>query len=146
MVAVPLSCSMCGTVLDIGAASACDSCPLSNRCALTCCPACGFSLIDVGRSRLGGLALRLARAIRMALQTSAISGPSTTLAEARAGASVEVDRIDGLPLWQAQQLTAYGVAPGRRLDVVQTSPLVIVRVDYVEVAFERSLAHGVHLA
>jgi len=142
-VATSLSCAMCGTVFDPHTTSACDSCPLSNGCSLSCCPACGFSSVDVGRSRLGRLLLRIGAS---AGRRKAAPAPAETLAEARDGDSVHVDRLEGLPHWQEHQLAAYGIAPGRRIDVVQTSPVVVVRVDYAEVAFERSLARGVRLS
>lgn len=135
---------MCGTVFDVGARIACDACPLASGCSLTCCPACGFSWVDVQSSKLGRLALRIAASIGGRRRTDA-AAPAATLAEARDGDSVQVERLDGLPVWQEHQLAAYGIAPGRRVDVVQTSPVVVVRVDYAEVAFERSLAQGVRL-
>lgn len=134
---------MCGTVFDVGARIACDSCPLANGCTLTCCPACGFSWVDVQSSRLGRLGLRLAASIGRRKSRGA---PAATLAEAQGGESVQVERLEGLPLWQEHQLAAYGIAPGRHIDVIQTSPVVVVRVDYAEVAFERSLARGVRLS
>jgi len=135
---------MCGTVFDTGATSACDSCPLSTGCSLTCCPVCGFSWVDVRQSMLGRLVLRIATSVGR-LRRTETQAPAVTLAEARGGDSVHVERLEGLPVWQEHQLAAYGIAPGRRVDVVQTSPVVVVRVDYAEVAFERSLARGVRL-
>lgn len=142
--AASLSCVMCGTVFVPHATSACESCPIGSGCSLACCPACGYSAVDVGRSRLGRLALRVAASIGKRRRHR--SPPAVTLAEARNGASVHVDRLEGLPLWQEHQLAAYGIAPGRRIEVIQTAPVVVVRIDYAEVAFERSLAHGVRLA
>lgn len=135
---------MCGTVFDPGATGACATCPLGTACSLACCPACGFSTVDVRRSSLGRLALRLAAFAGRARRTPTPT-PVATLAQARDGDSVDVERLEGLPVWQEHQLAAYGIAPGRRIDVLQTSPVVVVRVDYAEVAFERSLAHGVRL-
>lgn len=42
-----------------------------------------------------------------------------------------------------ERLQAYGVAPGRELEVIQQSPVTVVRVDHVELAFERSIARGI---
>ncbi|HWB69906.1 MAG TPA: hypothetical protein VG518_08000 [Solirubrobacterales bacterium] len=47
-----LACPMCGHRFDPATHLACGACPLSGGCALACCPRCGFSSADPGRSRL----------------------------------------------------------------------------------------------
>lgn len=42
-----------------------------------------------------------------------------------------------------ERLQAYGIAPGRDLDVIQQSPVTVVRVDHVELAFERVVAQDI---
>lgn len=42
-----------------------------------------------------------------------------------------------------ERLQAYGVAPGRDLEVIQQSPVTVVRVDHVELAFERSISKSI---
>ena len=56
-------------------------------------------------------------------------GRGTTLAAVTPGEQVRIDQLDGLPIWQRTQLVAYGLAPGRHVDVLQTKPVAIVRVD-----------------
>lgn len=48
---------------------------------------------------------------------------------------------DGI-CWR-ERLQAYGVSPGRELEIVQQSPVTVVRVDHVELAFERSVARQI---
>lgn len=45
-----------------------------------------------------------------------------------------------------RRLQGYGIAPGRELEVVQQSPVTVVRVDHVELALERSVARGIEVA
>lgn len=47
-----VACAMCGHRFDPAAHAACQGCPLSSGCALSCCPACGFSTADPARSWL----------------------------------------------------------------------------------------------
>jgi Fe2+ transport system protein FeoA len=42
-----------------------------------------------------------------------------------------------------ERLQAYGVSPGSEIEVVQQSPVTVVRVDHVELAFERSVARDI---
>jgi hypothetical protein len=51
-------CTMCGHRFDPAAHVACRSCPLQSGCQLTCCPACGFEMVNPDRSILARLALR----------------------------------------------------------------------------------------
>lgn len=46
------TCPMCGHRFDASEHLACRACPLNRDCLLLCCPACGFELINVRKSRL----------------------------------------------------------------------------------------------
>lgn len=139
-----VACAMCGTVFDPAETSACASCPLGAGCALACCPACGYSSVDVRRSRLARVATRVAHRAA-ALRRATSPEPGTTLAETGCGERIRIERLDDLPAWQERQLAAYGIAPGRRVDVVQSSPVVIVRIEHAEVALEPRLARGIQV-
>lgn len=133
---------MCGTTFDPAEASACSSCPLGADCSLACCPACGYSTVDAHRSTLARLARRLGSAARRSSPSARDEAP---LSQAAPHTSVRVDGVDELPAWRQNQLAAYGLAPGRLVDVLQVSPLVVVRVEHVELALERRLAHGIRV-
>ena len=60
------------------------------------------------------------------------------------GRAVVLD-LDDVPLGQREQLQAYGVAPGRTVDVLQTRPVMVVRADNAEIAFEAAVAGGVRV-
>ncbi|MBI5311127.1 MAG: ferrous iron transport protein A [Actinobacteria bacterium] len=68
------------------------------------------------------------------------------LADAPAGCKVCMSGFaeDG-ECWR-ERLQAYGIAPGREIEVVQQSPVTVVRVDHVELAFESSIAREIVIA
>jgi Fe2+ transport system protein FeoA len=58
-----------------------------------------------------------------------------------------VTGVDRLAAGLRERINAYGVVPGRRLEVVQrTAGVTIVRVGHVELAFEADLASGIRVA
>jgi Fe2+ transport system protein FeoA len=139
---VATTCTMCGHRYDPALSVGCNSCPLGAHCSLACCPECGYSAVDLRRSTLARLATRLAGAVRGRGTPATGDVP---LASVRPGERVHVQGLDELPAWQCNQLTAYGLAPGRQVEVVQSRPVVIVRVDHVEVAFEPPLARAIRV-
>ena len=65
------------------------------------------------------------------------------LSEAPAGCKVCMSGFaPGGACWR-EQLQAYGIAPGREIQVIQQSPVTVVRVDHVELAFESSIAREI---
>lgn len=66
------------------------------------------------------------------------------LSELAPGSVAEVVSIE-VSAWQ-ERLRAYGLAPGRRLRLVQQVPVTVVCVDHVDLAFEAGIAGGVLVA
>ena len=54
-----IQCPLCGTFFDPMENLACPSCPLHDNCTMTCCPTCGHTTVDPGKSRLARWASRL---------------------------------------------------------------------------------------
>ena len=54
--------------------------------------------------------------------------------------------MDDVPVRQREQLLAYGLAPGRVVDVLQVRPVTIVRIEHAELAFETSLSRAIGIA
>lgn len=54
-----ITCSMCGTRFDPEDQVACAACPIQAGCQLVRCPACGFEAVNVEKSGLAKLAMRL---------------------------------------------------------------------------------------
>ena len=139
------ACAMCGSDFDPARASGCASCPLGAHCSLSCCPVCGYSTVDLRRSKLAAAASRLAGALGQA-RSKAGHRRGATLADTTPGEQACIDQLDELPVWQRNQLAAYGLAPGRSVDVLQTAPVVIVRIDHTELALECAIARSIQIA
>jgi hypothetical protein len=45
------SCPLCGYRFDPQEHLTCGSCPLHKDCSMVCCPACGYSTVDVSQSK-----------------------------------------------------------------------------------------------
>lgn len=137
-----VDCAMCGHRFDPRAASACSSCPLGKGCSLACCPSCGYSVPDPGRSAL----LRLARRLAAARVRPRVPTAVAVLADAAPGTHVEIDTLDDVPDRYRDQLLAYGLAPGRLVEVLQSDPATVVRIEHAELALERSLSRTIRVA
>lgn len=133
-------CPACASCFEpAAAASACSACPIGKGCTLACCPSCGWSTPDPARSRIVRLAGALAR------RRSAAAARGGSLADARPGVRVRIEGVDRLPPRRRDQLLAYGIAPGRCVDVLQTVPVTVVRVESTELALERSLSGAIEV-
>lgn len=65
------------------------------------------------------------------------------LALAAPGTVVRVSSIgDAAAEWR-EHLQAYGISRGREIQVVQQSPVTVVRVDLVDLAFEERIAREI---
>jgi hypothetical protein len=53
-----LTCPLCGTQFDPNQHLSCQACPLQRGCQLSCCPNCGFEMVNVQKSVLARLATR----------------------------------------------------------------------------------------
>lgn len=56
-----------------------------------------------------------------------------------------VRALDGLDDGRREQFQAYGLVPGRRVCVMQHSPVTIIQVEHTHVAFESHLAVGIQV-
>ena len=118
---------------------------MHSGCNLVCCPACGYQTVDPQRSKL----VRLVRYF-LALKTSAKHASSgkdeTTLAEVSPGSKAEVIGFsEEFPPDQRAYLQAYGLVPNHWVQVVQHSPVTIVRLDNLELALESDIARGIQV-
>jgi len=69
-------------------------------------------------------------------------GP-TRLPDVPPGGIARVVSIDASARGCRERLQAYGLAPGREVEVVQHAPVTVVRVDHVDLAFEAGIARGI---
>lgn len=143
-----ITCPMCGNRFDPSEHTGCDGCPFGSGCMLACCPACGYESPDPKSSTLVGLGSRIRSFARFgrrpgAVDAQAVDDHTVALSEVPPGCTVTVERLDDLSESRREQLQAYGLSPGRTVDVVQQSPVTVIRVEHIDLAFEHSIARGI---
>lgn len=75
--------------------------------------------------------------------TSTPEAPGPRLGDLAPGAVAKVLEIDvTISRWR-ERLIAYGLSPGREVEVVQQSPVTVVRVERIDLAFESQIAAGI---
>jgi ferrous iron transport protein A len=135
-------CSMCGQRFDESQHQACQKCPLQKGCNLICCPNCGYEMVNVHRSRLARWAVRM-----LPKGSRGRSILNKTLADLTPGKSAKVVGFSpSIPKGQQAHLQAYGIVPGRLVQVVQHEPVTVVQVEHLELALEADLARDVYVA
>ena len=69
-----------------------------------------------------------------------------TLADITPGCQTKIAGFsESLPAERRAYLLSYGLVPGYSVDVIQHSPVTIIRVEHIELALERELARGVQV-
>ena len=138
-----IQCSMCGLSYDPDQHAACQNCPMHSGCNLVCCPKCGYQTVDPRRSKL----VRLARFFserRTPEKNSIAQNGQTTLADVPPGCNAKVIRFaPNFPPDRRAYLQSYGLVMDYWVQVVQHSPITIVRLDHLELALENELANGI---
>lgn len=136
-----IDCPLCGHHFVAHDHAGCSSCPMGASCATVCCPACGYSTIDVTRT---SLAARLARLFQK--KSSTLENAIMTLNDVAAGDHAQIAGFsDDLPNYQREHLQAYGLVEGRPVRVLQHSPATVVRIEHLELALEAELAGKVRV-
>lgn len=130
-------CPLCGTGFDETALSCHSSCMFNERCAIICCPNCGYQVPDARRSVL-------AESVRRWLNRR--SGPVQPLdqvcrlADLHPGQCGQVIRIDSEAHERVEKLQVLGLAPAAMLTLEQKRPEYVVRVGFTELSLERDIA------
>jgi hypothetical protein len=140
-----IECGLCGYHYDPDQHIACQSCPLHSGCNLVCCPACGYQTVDPQRSLLVRLASYLPKFRGSAkMQPEAYEGLS--LADIPPGEQAELlGYSNDFPADRKAYLQAYGLVVNHQIQVVQHSPVTIIRLDNLELALENDLARGIRV-
>jgi hypothetical protein len=140
-----IECGLCGYSYNPDQHVACQTCPLHSNCNLVCCPACGYQMVDPQ----GSLLVRLASFLPKFSSTtnkrrSTLAGLS--LAEIPPGGEAELAGFsDDFPEDRKTYLQAYGLVLNHPVQVVQQSPVTIIRLDNIELALENDLARGIRV-
>ena len=83
--------------------------------------------------------------MRAAAADQGASAP-VPLVELAPGVTATVLELDAsISTWR-DRLVAYGVAPGRQVEVIQHAPVTVVRVERIDLAFEARIAAGIVVA
>jgi Fe2+ transport system protein FeoA/DNA-directed RNA polymerase subunit RPC12/RpoP len=141
---------MCGSRLDAEAqANACRGCPLrtltkSCRLGLVRCPYCGYhSLAHEAQPNAEIEEAPMIRAVKVF--ESGHSGRVSRLNELLPGTEARLISFNGLRDHDLKRLLAYGLAPGVRVHVIQSSPAVVLKVHETELALEEELAESIEV-
>jgi hypothetical protein len=138
-----IKCSMCGHHYDPDQHLACQSCPMHANCSLVCCPKCGYQTVNQRNSFLVRLTRSLSRHRKRTRYAGKAAG-GTTLADVPPGGQAEFAGFsDTFPADRKVYLQAYGLVLNHQVQVVQQSPVTIIRLDQVELAIENDLARGI---
>jgi len=137
------TCTMCGHRYNPDDYPSCQECPLQAGCHLSCCPLCGYEMIDPDKSRLARWFSRL-------FSTPVGNGNpprEPTLAHAPPGCRARVKRFaQTTPPQRKAHLQAYGVVPGHTVHVLQHKPVTVIEIDHLELALENELAETVFVS
>ena len=132
---------MCGHVFDPAELQCHTACPIGARCALTCCPQCGYQMPDLERS-VG------ARWLRGLLGRLRPSGPVSvpTLADLPPGRSAVVTDVEEIQGERLARLAQMGLLPGAEIRVLRRRPALIVEVDGMTLALDPAVAARIRVA
>jgi Fe2+ transport system protein FeoA len=138
--AAPVTCPLCGLEYQPGGDTCKEhGCPIAiGGCATQHCPRCGYTMPDESRSGAARLVRRLFRKKPAAPRTAG------SLAELPAGSSGVVERLEGTPDLLAR-LTAQGIAPGVRIQLLQRLPTYVIEVGETTLGLESEVAAGIVL-
>jgi Fe2+ transport system protein FeoA len=140
-----IQCPMCGQQYASQDHLGCKSCPINKDCSLVCCPACGYQTINARRSKFA----RIVQSLLPNGPERDHAGPNQegiTLADVPAGCKARVQEFTAdLPLDRCAYLQAYGLVPGYWVQVLQHSPVTIIRLDHLELALENDIARNIKM-
>jgi Fe2+ transport system protein FeoA len=132
------TCALCGYEFDAAQLTCHASCMFNERCAIICCPNCGYQVPDERRSAL-------ADGLRRWLNRRS-SGPVPPLeqvcklSDLHPGQCGQVLRIDTAVHERAEKLHVLGLWPAALVTLQQKRPAFVVRVGFTELSLERDIA------
>jgi Fe2+ transport system protein FeoA len=82
----------------------------------------------------------------MSQQPKADAPADLTIADLAPGMEARIISLQAVQEIRRERLLAYGVAPGRTIQVLQRSPVTILKVDQTELAIENDVASRITVA
>ena len=139
-----MRCRLCGHRFDPQALACHSSCPLGSRCSLICCPNCGYQVVDESRSLLARAVRRIWPDRRS--RPAPARSPGVPLTHVPVALEVEVTSLRGMPAARLSRLTAFGLAPGTTVRVVQRRPVPVLRIGETELALSEEILEQIRVA
>jgi Fe2+ transport system protein FeoA len=132
-----MRCPLCSFEFDEKQMSCHASCAFNEKCAIICCPNCGYQIVDTTRSKLAqALKQALVRKRNDSHGQSAIR-PLSTL---KAGQSGTILSVETSSTSRLERLNVLGVVSGARVTLEQKRPTFVLRVGFTELSLERDIA------
>jgi Fe2+ transport system protein FeoA len=137
-----MHCQLCGYEFDAAKMACHTACPLGSRCAIICCPNCGYQVVDESRSRLARLLRKWwksppadAQSLNLDLDDGSLH--NCLLSQAPLGVEVEVQRLAQMPAPRLARLSVFGLIPGSRVTVLQHQPVPVLSIGETELSLSR---------
>lgn len=139
------TCALCGHKYPPESHQECISCPVQSDCNIICCPECGYSDVDPSKSKVvNWISSNIFNSKDdNRTQIALDNPPNITVADLPPGTEAIVFSLGGIHETRREQLMAYGLAPGRCVQVLQHNPATILKVDQTELAIEDDVARRI---
>ena len=137
-----MTCALCGHSYPPESHQECVSCPVQPDCNIICCPSCGFSDVDPSRSKAATWISSnfFHRKDELGDPPKQDDDTLLSIADLSPGMQAIIVSLTSVQEGRREQLMAYGLAPGRCVQVLQHSPATILRIDHTELAIEDAVA------
>lgn len=134
-----MHCPLCGHEFDETQMICHTSCVFHKRCAIICCPNCGYQVPDERKSHLAEFfRKRFARSTEPPADSPV--RPLTTL---RPGQQAQVVEVGAGDPHRQERLSVFGVIPGAQVTLQQRHPAYVVRIGFTELSLEHDIADGI---
>lgn len=133
-----MKCPLCGYEFDAELLSCHNSCAFNKRCAIICCPNCGYQVADSSKSRLVRAFQRMWK--HAAEKQTSPGGDAHALSRLQPGQSACVVSIESTCESRLERLSVFGLTPGAKVTLQQRHPTFVLRVGYTELSLERQIA------
>jgi Fe2+ transport system protein FeoA len=136
------TCALCGHQYLPESHQECISCPVQPDCNIICCPSCGFSDVDPSRSKAVNWISSnfFKRSSDSEIRSEFDEESLTSVADLSPGMEAVIVSLENVQEGRREQLMAFGLAPGRCVQVVQHNPATILKIDHTELAIEDAVA------
>lgn len=137
-----MRCQLCSFEYDEKQIVCHSSCAFNKHCTVICCPNCGFQSPDESRSRLAIGAKKFFSYFHRQTDSPPITMtcPLSQLHQGQAGKVITIDTTNATRL---ERLHIFGLIPGAKVILEQSSPEFILRVDYTTLTIERAIADDI---